>query len=136
MNKKIINTYVNYTAKNPILFFVMLIIGVLSIVILALSTKTNIMISCAGEVSAHSITVSGEFKSCTGYIYAYNDRNEGIYSFEIYETVYNEGTTTFIVKSGTEYIDSMNQHQIRIDIPIREMTIYERVFLKGGKING
>mgnify|MGYP000861549520 CR=1 FL=1 len=87
-------------------------------------------------VDDHSITVSGKVDSYTGFIYAYNDRNDQMYSIEISETVYEEGQTRFLLKGDNEYIATMNQQEIKVDVPMREMTIFERVFLKGGKVNG
>lgn len=136
MSKKFINTYVKYTAKKPILFFAMILVGVLSIVILALTTKTIVIFTGDGVVDGYSIVVNGNIDTYTGFIYAYSDRNERMYSVEIFETIHEEEQTIFLLKGNDEYISTMNQKEIKIDIPIREMTIFERVFLKGGKVNG
>lgn len=136
MNNKFINTYVKYTAKKPILFFTMIIIGVLSIIILSLSTKTSVVITSDGVVNDYSITVSGKVDSYTDFIYTYNDRNDQVYIVKISETVHEGEQTIFFLKGNNEYIVAMNQQEIKIDIPVREMTIFERVFLKGGKVNG
>lgn len=136
MNKKFINAYVKYTAKKPILFFAMIFIGVFSILILSFSTKTSIVFTSDGVVNDHSIMVSGKVDSYTGFIYAYNDRNDQVYSVEISETVHAGEQTIFLLKGDNEYITAMNQQEIKVDIPMREMTIFERVFLKGGKVNG
>lgn len=136
MKNYFINTYVKYTAKKPILFIAMIFIGVFSIIILSLSTKTSVVLTSDGVVDDRSIVVFGKMDSHTGFIYAYNDRNDQVYSVEISETVYEEGETIFILKGDNEYIATMNQQEIKVDIPIREMTIFERVFLKGGKVNG
>ena len=136
MSKKLINTYVKYTAKKPVLFFVMILVGVLSIVILSLSTKTNIVITYDGTVEENEIIINGDVDSYTGSIYAYSDRNVGMYSVEITETIHRDGKTIFLLKDDNEYILLMNQQEIKIDIPIHEITIFERVLLKGGKVNG
>lgn len=136
MKNNFINTYVKYTTKKPILFFAMIFIGVISIIILSLSTKTSVVLTSDGVVNDRSIVVSGKMDSYTGFIYAYNDRNDQVYSVEIFETVHIGEQTVFLLKGDNEYITTMNQREIKVDIPMREMTIFERVFLKGGKING
>lgn len=136
MKKKFINTYVKYTAKKPILFFAMIFIGVFLIIILSLTTKTSVVLTSDGMVDDHSITVFGKVDSYTGFIYTYNDRNDQVYSIKISETVYEEGQTRFLLKGDNEYITTMNQQEIKVDVPMREMTIFECVFLKGGKVNG
>ena len=136
MNKKFVNTYVKYTAKKPLLFFAMILVGVLSITILALSTKTSLMLSANGVVNGYSIVFNGEADSSyTGFIYVYSDRNEGVYSVEVLKTIHEKEQTIFLLDDNNGYISTMNQQEIKIDIPIREMTIFERVFLKGGKVN-
>lgn len=136
MNKKYINTYVKYTVKKPILFFAMIIINIFLIISLSLSTKTSVMLTIDGVVYDRSIVVSGKVDLDTGFIYAYNDRNDQVHSVEISETFYEEGKTIFLLKGDNEYIATMNQCEIKVDIPVREITIFERVFLKGGKIDG
>ena len=136
MSKKIIDAYVKYTAKKPILFFAMIVIGVLSIFILSLSTKTSVVVSNDGIVNSYSVTINGEIDSYTGFIYVYNDRNDRVYSIEISETIHKNGQTIFFTEDENEYISTINQQKIKVDVPIREVTIFERVFLKGGRMNG
>ena len=66
-------------------------------------------------------------------------------------TIHNDGQTIFFLTGKDEYISPINQKNIQVDIPTREMTmdqqqikvgisireilIFERVFLKGGKVS-
>lgn len=136
MNKRFVNAYVKYTTKNPFIFFGVILVGVLSIVLLALITKTGVVISVDGTIDNYAIIINEKADSYTGFIYAYSDRNERMYSIEISETIHEEGQTIFLLKGKDEFISTMNQKEIKVDIPVREMTIFERVFLKGGKVNG
>lgn len=135
MNKGFINAYVKYTVKKPIIFFAVVFIGVLSIILLALSTKTSMLFSCDGVVNDYSIIINGNIDSYTSYIYVYSDRSDKIYSVEILETIHKNKQTVFFLKDENDYISKTNQQKINVDIPIRAITIFERVFLKGGKVN-
>lgn len=136
MKKRFIKFYIKYTTKIPILFFSVILFGVMTIVSLSLLTKTSVIISSDCVINNCSIIVDGKIESHTGFIYVYSDRNEQIYSVEVYETNYENNKTIFLVKGNHEFISDMNKKEIKVDIPIREITILERVFLKGGKING
>jgi len=134
MNKKLINTYIKYTAKTPILFFAMIIIGVLAIVILSLTTKTNIVVSTDATFENSTVIVDGIFDTYTGFIYIYTNRNEYVFSVGISETIHSDSITIFHL-SENDFVSNINQRDIGVDIPTREITIFERVFLKAGRIN-
>jgi len=135
MNKNLVNTYIKYTVKKPILFFTMIIINLLLIIILALLTKTSVIVTHDGVLNNQTIIINDLIISYTGYIYIYNNRNENVYSIAIYETIYQEEKTIFIFEDNIEFSSLINQKQIKVDIPIREITIFERLFLRGGKTN-
>lgn len=134
MNKKFVNAYIKYTAKTPILFFTMIIVGVLSIILLSLTTKTNIVVSTDATLEDNAVIVDGIFDTNTGFIYIYTNRNDHVFSVEISETVHSDSITIFYLDKNDLFANII-QRDIGVDIPIREITIFERVFLRGGRIN-
>ena len=134
MNKRLINTYVKYTAKKPILFFAMIIIFLFVIISLTLSTKTNVIIIREGTVDDNIIIINGIYSSHAGRLYVYTNRNEAVHHITIAETIHQYGKTFFVFEDNVEFLGKIEQ-QISVDIPVREITIFERLFLRGGRIN-
>lgn len=135
MNTKFINTYIKYTAKKPILFFSMIAVGISLIAVLAITTKTSVMVTYDGLVDSSSVVVNAKIDSYTGVVYAYSDRNEGEYPANISQTIHKNRQTIFILKDN-KYIAVMDHQKIKLEVPIKEITILQLVFLKGGKATG
>lgn len=131
--KKIENIYVKYTAKKPILFFLLVLVSVSLILFLTVTTKTNLFLTCDASIERDKIIVDGLMESCTGQLYVYDNREEQIYPVEINETVQDDGTTIFYI-ADAEALSGLPR-EVKADIPADEISLFERIFIRGGKSN-
>ena len=136
MSKRFINAYVKYVAKKPILFFAMIGIFVFSILYVSLTTKTSLIQTYDGTMIENSIVVNAEIKTAPDKIYVYENRNEAVFRVSVTNIDHNNRTTTFFLNDGTELSKISEAEMIKIDIPIGEISLFERIFLKGSKVNG
>jgi hypothetical protein len=136
MGKRFINTYVKYVAKKPILFFAMVCVFVFFILFLSLTTKTSLIQTYDGTMTGNSIVVNTEIKTAPDKIYVYENRNEAVFLVSVTNIDHNDSTTTFFLNDGTELSEISNTGIVKIDIPIGEISLFERIFLKGGKVYG
>lgn len=130
---KIANTYVKYTVKKPVLFFLLIFVSVGLILLLSITTKTNLFLTCDASIDRDKIIVDGLVESCTGQLYVYDNREERIYPVAISRTVQDGGTTIFYI-TDTEALVNLPR-EVKADIPADEISLFERIFIRGGKSN-
>ncbi|CAH1209526.1 hypothetical protein PAECIP111893_03046 [Paenibacillus plantiphilus] len=135
MNKKTANLYVRFTAQNPLPFIGFVALAVLSLFVLTMSTKLNVINTYDGVMNNQTIVISDhEIANMPSKVYVYTNRNEKVYPMQMTSEVqYDAGNTILYVEgSGSE----SDLGHVKVDVPIGETTLFERVFLKGGKVNG
>jgi hypothetical protein len=133
MNKKKANLYVKLTVKHPLPFIICIIIGLLSLIYITVSTKLNVINTYDGLINEHSIVINNSISSVPDKVYVYTNRNEAVYPLITTNNVsYNADSTTIYIEDNKNFI---NSNKVKVDITIGETTLFERVFLKGGKIN-
>ena len=132
--KKLANTYVKYVAKKPVLFLGLLIVSVAIIMILTLTTKTNLVVTYDAVIDEECIRVNDAVTPCKNFLYVYSNRNEYVYRIEMTDRHYDEDSTTFSVII-TDELTQLKQQDIQVDIPVKEISLFERIFLRGGKAN-
>ena len=136
MGKRFINTYVKYVVKKPILFFAMIGVFVFLILFVSLTTKTSLIQSYEGLIFGDTIVINAEINTVPENIYVYENRNEAVYLVNIKSMEHEDNSTVLIIGNNTELHGLPAAENIKIDIPVDEITLFERVFLKGGKVNG
>lgn len=136
MGKRFINTYIKYTAKKPILFFVMIGVFVFFILFVSLTTKTSLVQSYEGIMSGDTIVINAEINTAPEKIYIYENRNEAVFLINVKSMEYEDNSTMLFVDNDAGLLGLSDAKNIKIDIPVGEITLFERVFLKGGKVNG
>jgi hypothetical protein len=136
MGKRFINTYIKYTAKKPILFFVMIGVFVFFILFIALTTRTSLIQKYDGAMTGNTIVVSAVIKTKPDVIYVYENRNEAVFLLSVTGIVNNDDSTIFFVNGNAELSEITDAEIIKFDIPVGEISLFERVFLKGGKVHG
>ena len=87
-------------------------------------------------MTGNSIVINAEIDAAPDKIYVYENRNEAVYLINVKNMERKDDATMLFIDSGTEFFELSAAENIKIDIPIGEITLFERVFLKGGKING
>lgn len=135
MSKKLINTYVTYTSKKPLIVISVILLGMFLILYMTLSTKTNIIKTYNGSISGNSVTISAKLDKIPDMLYIYKDRNEAIYSVKVVNAEHKAKATVIAVSTDSQTVPFKESDHIKVDIPIGEITLFERVFLKGGKSN-
>jgi hypothetical protein len=136
MGKRFINTYVKYVVKKPILFFAMIGVFVFLILYVSLTTKTNLIQSYEGLIFGDTIVINAEINTVPENIYVYENRNEAVYLINIDGIVYEDNSTILSIGNNAGLHGLTAAESIKIDIPVGEISLFERIFLKGGKVNG
>ncbi len=131
--KNFVNTYVKYTAKKPILFILLILVSVSLILYLTITTKTSVFRTCNARIEENKILIDGVVESKTGQIYVYANREEKIVPIAITETVQGNGSTVFYT-ADTKKLECLTQ-ELKADIPVDEISLFERIFLRGGRSN-
>jgi len=136
MGKRFINTYVKYVVKKPILFFAMIGVFVFLILYVSLTTQTSLIQSYEGLIFGDTIVINAEINTVPENIYVYENRNEAVYLINIDGIVHEDNLTILSIGNFIELHGLTAAESIKIDIPVGEISLFERIFLKGGKVNG
>ena len=136
MGKRFINTYVKYVAKKPILFFSMIGVFIFFILFVSLTTKTSLIQSYEGLILGDTIVINAEINTVPENIYIYENRNEAVYLINIDSIEHEDNLTILSIGTIAELHGLSAAESIKIDIPVGEISLFERIFLKGGKVNG
>ena len=135
MGKRFINTYIKYTAKKPILFFLMIGVFLFFIFFISLTTKTSVIKSYDATIAGNTIVINAEIDSAPDKIYVYVNRNEAVFLINVKSINRTNNKTVLIIDNEVELHELFSVENITIDVPVSEITLFERVFLRGGKVN-
>ena len=134
--RRFINTYVKYTAKKPILLFAMIAFFISLILYISLTTKTNLYQTFDGVLSEDCITIDKDIYTVPEVVYVYENRNEAVFAVNV-ERFENRDNTTILHVSFADGSPELDPSEnVKVDIQVGEITLFERVFVKGGKVNG
>jgi hypothetical protein len=126
---------INKIAKNSFVFFSIVIISITLILMLSISIKTDNIITKEASISNNIICIETEVKIDGDNIFVYSDRNEKVYIIRIEEFYYKDGCT-YIVANSNDVLGVWNLAKINVDIPVGQSTLFERIFIRGGKTSG
>jgi len=134
--RKFINVYIKYTAKTPTLVIAMIVFFVSLILCISLTTKTNLYQTFDGALLGESIVIEKEIDTLPEVVYIYENRNEAVFpvNIEYFET--KDYTTILSISCTNDAFRLTSSENFKIDVLIGEITLFERVFMKGGKVNG
>ena len=132
MRKKYANLYVKMTAKSPLLFLVLILISIIFLFGVTLTTKVDVIETYKVKVENNKICIQNVNDITRNEVYVYENRNEAVYKVKIEpEMVRQENNSLEISVNELGFIPQSDS--VNIDIPIREITLFRRVFLQGGK---
>ena len=132
MRKKYANLYVKMTAKSPILFLLLILISIIFLFGVTLTTKVDVIETFKVKVENNKICIQNVSNITLNEIYVYENRNEAVYKVKIEpEMVRQENNSLEISVNQLGFIPQSDS--VNIDIPIREITLFRRVFIQGGK---
>lgn len=122
------NLYVKYLIKNPLIFYLFLLIGAALFLFMTISLKLDVTQTTECKISGNTITISGEIKPVSEVIYLYTDRNDKIHKLTI-ESVLSQNGQTVIVFTNIAGLS----REMKMDFVIAQQTLFERIFLEAGK---
>ena len=133
MTNRGINKYIKYVIKSPAVFIIYMSLSLAVIFILAYFTSSYIFITVDGLICGETILIDEKINKDTNFIFVYVDRNDGMFLLEITETIHEEHQTIFAFLCDNEFFDK-NHERIHVEIPIEEITMFERIFIRGGRV--
>ncbi len=136
MKQKLVKFYIKYTIHKPVLFIFVIAVGLFSILCLSFTTKTNVISTYDCYIENGIVYVSKKIETQLDVIYLYSDRNEAVYMCSVIKTQIIDDVTSFELskEEGIVNLQDWNMQKMKIDIPCEEMTLFKRVFIKGGRV--
>lgn len=132
MRKKYANLYVKMTAKSPLLFLVLILISTIFLFGVTLTTKVDVIETYRAKVENNKICIQDVYDITLTEVYVYENRNEAVYKVIIEPEMVSQETNSLEI-SVNELGFIPQSDFVNIDIPIRKITLFRRVFLQGGK---
>lgn len=130
--KKFANLYVKMTAKNHSLFLILILVSVLVLFGVTLTTKVDVVATHDAKFENNTIYIQDAGYDALQKIYVYENRNEVVHKIKLEpESVKQNGNSIEIFVKDLGFIPQTED--IKVDIPVREITLFRRVFLQGGK---
>ena len=130
--------YLNYAIKKPYLFFLFVSIGIGTILFLLMTTKVPVISTHTARIekSQDQYLLSCDeaiFGTKIDTIFLYKDKNENTYKISDYEVLNeNQILIRHIDDSILTSIDD-NFIAINIEVSLRDTTLFEEIFIQGGR---
>ncbi len=132
MKKQSANLYVKMTAKNPFLFLSLILISVLILLGVTLTTKVDVIETYDAKFENNTIHIENVDYDSLHEIYVYENRNEAVYKIQVEQEMIKKDSN--FIEILVKDLDFEPQAEyVKVDIPVREITLFRRVFLQGGK---
>ena len=132
MRKKYANLYVKMTAKSPLLFLILILISTIFLFVVTLTTKVDVIETYKAKVENNQICIQDVNDITMNEVYVYENRNEAVYKVIIEPEMFSQESNSLEISvNKLGFIPQSDS--VNIDIPIRKITLFRRVFLQGGK---
>ena len=132
MRRKYANLYVKMTAKSPLLFLILILISTIFLFGVTLTTKVDVIETYKAKVENNQICIQDVYDITLNEVYVYENRNEAVYKVIIEPEMFRQESNSLEI-SVNELGFIPQSDSVNIDIPIRKITLFRRVFLQGGK---
>ncbi len=132
MRKKYANLYVKMTAKSPLLFLILILISTIFLIGVTLTTKVDVIETYKAKVENNQICIQDVNDITMNEVYVYENRNEAVYKVIIEPEMFSQESNSLEI-SVNKLGFILQSDSVNIDIPIRKITLFRRVFLQGGK---
>ncbi len=120
------------TAKSPLLFLLLILISIIFLMGVTLMTTVDVIKTYNVKVENNKICVQDIGDIVPDEVYVYENRNEAVYKVMIKpEMVSQEKDSLEISVNDLGFIPQADS--VNIDVPLRKITLFRRVFLQGGK---
>lgn len=132
MRKKTANLFVKMTAKSPLLFLGLILLSVVIILYITLTTEVDVIQTYEAKVEGNTLMISQVNRQNLSKLYVYENREKAVYCLEPEEEEIEWSTTGVKVFPGEDFFDGETDF-VKVDIPVRKISLFRRVFLQGGK---
>ena len=132
MRKKTANLFVKLTAKSPLLFLGLILLSVVIILYITLTTEVDVIQTYDAKVQGNTLMISQVNRQNLSKLYVYENREKAVYCLEPEEEEIEWSTTGVKVYPGEDFFD-WETDSVKVDIPVRKISLFRRVFLQGGK---
>jgi hypothetical protein len=131
--RKLLLFFVNYAVKKPIIYFLIVAIGLSVFIFLSLSTRVPVVdtqtVTLLRTGNEYNIVFNSDTTPLADSpIYIYTDRNAGVVKITEYDM--NNNTITF-----TDDVNITPGTTVSVDIEIENISLLRQIFLKAGKSN-
>lgn len=125
--------YVKYIIKKPIIFYIFLLLGICLFLMLTLTLKLETIEKYDAYYQDGIIKVEIDDINSVNKIYAYNNKNEKIYTITVKEIAYEVGNSCLhIYEEDIELIQELGSN-FKIEISTGYESLFKRIFVKAGK---
>ena len=133
IKKSFVPFFVEYAVKKPIIYFAVVFIGLFVFLFLAFTTQIPVVETHNGIIEydngTYSIAVEKSITpNVVSPLYIYIDRNINVYKVSEYQIVEDK----IIFSNNFSDVLTIGS-KISVDIETNSITLFEQIFLKGGK---
>lgn len=132
MKKRTANLYVKMTAKSPVLFLALIFLSIVIILYITLSTKVDVIQTYDVRLEDNKIIVPETIHYKPDKVYIYENRNKVVYSIKVNPKDITYDDTSIIIPIKQNPFEH-ELTDVKVDIAFKKVTLFERVFLHGGK---
>lgn len=132
MRKKTANLFVKMTAKSPLLFLGLILLSVVIILYITLTTEVDVIQTYDAKVEGNTLMISQVNRQNLSKLYVYENREKAVYCLEPEEGDIDWDGTGMLV-SLEEPLFEPETDFVKVDIPVRKISLFRRVFFQGGK---
>lgn len=132
MRKKTANLFVKMTAKSPLLFLGLILLSVVIILYITLTTEVDVIQTYDAKVEGNTLMISQVNRQNLSKLYVYENRERAVYCLEPEEGDIDWDGTGMLVSLEEPFFEPETDF-VKVDIPVRKISLFRRVFLQGGK---
>ena len=125
--------YIKYILKSGVIFYIFIVIGIVSFTIVTTSFKLELITTYEGNFSNNRIVINENIDDSFNSLYIYKSRNDKVYSFKIIENVYTDGMVILYINNENEEINNLLTGMVKIDIVTGEQSLLKMIFLRAGR---
>ena len=132
MRKRYTNLFVKMTAKSPLIFLFLILVSIIFLFGITLTTEVDVIKTYTVRVENNIICIQNITDITLNEVYAYENRNEAVYKIKIEPEMFRQENDSLEISLNQLGFIPQSDY-VNIDIPIRKITLFRRVFLQGGK---
>lgn len=125
----------NLWTKSPTIFALVVFIHLISIFSLSIKTETYLFSTNTATIEEDVLVVQGEVNIIAEQIYIYSEKNSTVIKDRIICHEYLDGNTYIYISGNEDFLQQNGSKSVTVEIPAEKTTLFNRLFINGGKIN-